>query len=60
MTLLITSNQKNGYQNVALLDVTTKKLTWVTDTKWDADSGDFSPDGKSLTYLINADGRTDP
>jgi len=60
MTLLITSNQKNGYQNVALLDVTTKKLTWVTDTKWDADSGDFSPDGKSLTYVINADGRTDP
>src|SRR6266852_4759384 len=60
MTLLITSNQKNGYQNVALLDVTTKKLTCVTDTKWDADSGDFCPDGKSLTYLINADGRTDP
>lgn len=58
-TLLITSNQKNGANNVALLDVATKKVTWVTDTKWDAASGNFSPDGKSFTYLINEDGRTD-
>ncbi|HUA16604.1 MAG TPA: S9 family peptidase [Verrucomicrobiae bacterium] len=58
-TLLITSNQKNGANNVALLDGATKKLTWVTNTKWDAASGSFSPDGKSFTYLINEDGRTD-
>jgi dipeptidyl aminopeptidase/acylaminoacyl peptidase len=58
-TLLLTSNQKGGYQNVALLDVATKKLTWVTDIKWEANSGDFSPDGKSFTYLINEDGRTE-
>jgi dipeptidyl aminopeptidase/acylaminoacyl peptidase len=58
-TLLVTSNQKGGYQNVALLDVVGKKLTWVTDTKWEAGSGDFSPDGKRFTYIINADGRTD-
>jgi dipeptidyl aminopeptidase/acylaminoacyl peptidase len=57
-TLLITSNQKSGANNVALLDVSTKNLTWVTDTKWDAGSGNFSPDGKKLTYLINEDGRT--
>lgn len=58
-TLLITSNQKGGYQNVALLDVATKKLTWVTDTQWEAGAGDFSPSGKSLTYTINADGLFD-
>jgi dipeptidyl aminopeptidase/acylaminoacyl peptidase len=57
--LLITSNQKNGANNVALLDSVSKKLTWVTDTKWDAGSGNFSPDGKNFTYLINEDGRTD-
>jgi dipeptidyl aminopeptidase/acylaminoacyl peptidase len=57
--LLITSNQKNGFNNVALLDVASKKLTWVTDTKWDAGSGHFSPDGKTLTYEINADGQAD-
>lgn len=58
-TLLITSNQKNGANNVALLDTATKKLTWVTDTEWDASAGNFSPDGKSFTYLINEDGRID-
>jgi dipeptidyl aminopeptidase/acylaminoacyl peptidase len=58
-TLLITSNQKNGANNVALLDMGTRKLTWVTDTKWDAASANFSPDGKSFTYVVNEDGRTD-
>ena len=59
-TLLITSTQKNGFQNVALLDVASKKLTWVTDTKWEAGSADFSRDGKSFTYIVNEDGRIDP
>lgn len=58
ITLLVTSNEKGGYQNVALLDVATKKRTWVTEGEWDADSGEFSPDGKSFTYEINEDGRT--
>jgi len=58
-TLLLTSNQKGGYQNVALLDLASKKLTWVTDTKWEANAGDFSPTGKSFTYTVNADGFTD-
>jgi Tol biopolymer transport system component/dienelactone hydrolase len=58
-TLLITSNQKGGYQNVALLDVPSKKITWATDTQWEASSGDISPDGKWFTYTINADGQTE-
>ena len=58
-TLLLTSTEKGGYQNIALLDVASRKLTWVTDTEWEADSGSFSPDGKSFTYTINQDGRTD-
>ena len=57
-TLLITSNEKSGYSNVALLDVASKKRTWVTDGKWEADAGEFSPDGKTFTYIVNADGRT--
>lgn len=55
-TLLITSNEKNGSFNVALLDIASGKRTWVTDTKWEATAGDFSPDGGSLTYTLNADG----
>jgi len=58
-TLLITSNAKNGAMNVALLDVATGKHSWVTDVRWEADSKDFSPDGRSFTYTINADGRID-
>ena len=58
-TLLITSNARSGYQNVALLDIASKKITWATDTKWEASAGDFSPDGKRFTYAINADGRSD-
>src|SRR5206468_11522115 len=57
--VLITVNQKKGYQNVALVDVASKKLTWVTDTKWEASSADFSRDGKSFTYTLNEDGRID-
>ena len=56
--LLIASNEKGGYSNVASLDVGSRKRTWVTDTKWEADAGEFSPDGKTFTYTVNADGRT--
>jgi dipeptidyl aminopeptidase/acylaminoacyl peptidase len=58
-TLLVTSNEQGGYENVALLEVTTLKRIWVTHTKWEAESGDFSSTGKSFTYTLNADGLTD-
>jgi dipeptidyl aminopeptidase/acylaminoacyl peptidase len=57
-TLLLTSNRKGGYDNVALFDLSSKALKWVTDTQWTARSGEFSHDGKTFTYGINADGRT--
>jgi dipeptidyl aminopeptidase/acylaminoacyl peptidase len=57
--LLVTADRPGGYPNVALLDAGTKKLTWVTDLKWEAESGEFSPDGKWFTYTVNEDGRTD-
>ncbi len=55
-TVLVTSNQKDGYQNAALLDVASRQLKWITDTQWEASSGNFSPDGKYATYEVNADG----
>jgi dipeptidyl aminopeptidase/acylaminoacyl peptidase len=55
-TVLVTSNQKDGYQNAALLDIASKQLKWITDTQWEASSGNFSPDGKLATYEVNADG----
>jgi dipeptidyl aminopeptidase/acylaminoacyl peptidase len=56
--LLLTADRPGGYPNVALLDTATQKLTWVTDTQWEADARSFSPDGSSFTYTINEDGRT--
>lgn len=58
-TLLISSNEQEGYENVVLLDVATKKLTWVTQLKWEASADAFSPDGKTFTYTVNQDGRTE-
>jgi dipeptidyl aminopeptidase/acylaminoacyl peptidase len=58
-TLLLTSDARGGYMNVAMLDVATKKLSWVTDLKWEASSGSFSPDGKRYSYTVNEDGLTD-
>ena len=57
--ILVTSNEKGGYDNVALLEIASKKLTWITDLKWEADGGHFSPDGKWMTYSVNEDGRDD-
>jgi dipeptidyl aminopeptidase/acylaminoacyl peptidase len=58
-TLLLSSDAKGGYMNVALLDVTTKKITWVTDLKWETYAGNFSPDGKRFSYIVNEDGVID-
>jgi dipeptidyl aminopeptidase/acylaminoacyl peptidase len=58
-TVLMTSNAGNGYANAALLDVVTKKVTWLTNDKWEVVSGKFSSDGKRLTWTANVDGNQD-
>ncbi len=57
--ILITSDAQNGYDNVGLLDIATKKIDWLTSEKWRLRAGTFSPDGKSLTWTANVDGNTD-
>jgi len=58
-TVLLTSNENDGTDNVALLDLASKKRTWVTDLKWETNSEGFSPDGKWLTFTVDEDGRVD-
>jgi dipeptidyl aminopeptidase/acylaminoacyl peptidase len=58
-TVLITSNTGNGYNNAALLDVTTRKVTWLTNEKQEINSGKFSSNGKQLTWTTNTDGNGD-
>src|SRR6266480_1089212 len=57
--VLITANTANGYDNVGLLEVASKKITWLTQDKWEISGGNFSPDGKSITWTANVDGNTD-
>src|ERR1700691_5679181 len=58
-SFLITSNAGNGYDNVGLLDIGSRKTHWITQDKWEISGERFAPDGKFLTYSANHDGNTD-
>jgi dipeptidyl aminopeptidase/acylaminoacyl peptidase len=57
--LSITSNQKGGIDQAALLDIKTGKLTWLSPGPWDQSALAFSPDGVSVLFATDADGRQD-
>jgi dipeptidyl aminopeptidase/acylaminoacyl peptidase len=60
-SLLLTSNAEegaaHGYDNVALLDIASKKLRWITADNWEIRGNSFSPDGQSVVWSANVDGR---
>jgi dipeptidyl aminopeptidase/acylaminoacyl peptidase len=68
-TVLVTSNAGNGYDNIGLLNVGMKgaaqgyfvpdKIKWLTKDKWEIRGGEFSPDGKHITFSANVDGNED-
>ncbi len=68
-TVLVTSNAYNGYDNIGLLNVGMKgaatayfvpeKTQWLTHVKWEIRAGEFSPDGKRLTFTANVDGNVE-
>ncbi|HEY0702513.1 MAG TPA: S9 family peptidase [Candidatus Acidoferrales bacterium] len=58
-TVLLASDANGGYINVALLDLASKKVKFITDSKWEVSAGSFSPDGQTFTYTVNEDGVTD-
>ena len=57
--LLVTSNAENGYDNIGLLEVSTKKIRWITNDKWEISGHNFSPDGKRISFSANIDGNED-
>jgi len=57
--VLFTSNAANGYENVGLVDIGTKKTAWLTKDKWEIRAHEFSPDGKHITFSANVDGNED-
>ena len=56
---LLTSNAANGYDNIGLLDIATKKISWLTKDRWEIRGGEFSPDGKHIVFSANVDGNED-
>jgi dipeptidyl aminopeptidase/acylaminoacyl peptidase len=54
--LLVTSNALNGFRNVALLDVASKQVEWLTRDSWDSEAGGFSPAGRYITWTTNING----
>jgi dipeptidyl aminopeptidase/acylaminoacyl peptidase len=56
-TLLVTSNAANGHDNAALLNIASKKLSWITADTWEVHAHGFSPDGRSAVWSANVDGR---
>jgi dipeptidyl aminopeptidase/acylaminoacyl peptidase len=67
--ILITSNAENGYENIGFLGIgmkgemngyfTPEKIKWLTKDKWEIRGGEFSPDGKHITFSANVDGNED-
>ena len=57
--VLVTSNAANGYENIGLLEIATKKISWLTRDKWEIRGGEFSPDGKHVVFTANVDGNED-
>jgi dipeptidyl aminopeptidase/acylaminoacyl peptidase len=57
--ILLTSNAANGYDNAGLVDIATKETSWFTKDKWEIRGGEFSPDGKHITFTANVDGNED-
>lgn len=54
--LLINSDAANGYENVGLFDLVSKKIEWLTQDKSRSEAGNFSPDGKTITWVSNVNG----
>ena len=68
--ILITSNAANGYDNIGFLEFSDKgasvtgvlrpgQVKWLTHDKWEIRGGEFSPDGKHVTFSANVDGNED-
>jgi dipeptidyl aminopeptidase/acylaminoacyl peptidase len=69
--ILFTSNAANGYDNIGILvfrdsggppspqDPYPQETKWLTNDKWEIRGGEFSPDGKHITFTANVDGNED-
>jgi dipeptidyl aminopeptidase/acylaminoacyl peptidase len=55
----LASNEKTGLDQAGVLEVASGKITWLQASPWEQAAGDFAPDGKTVLFSTNADGRLD-
>jgi len=55
--LAITANLQGPQQQAGVLDLKTGKIKWLQPSPWEEGAAAFSPDGRSILYGVNADGR---
>ena len=56
-SVICTTDWESEFQRLARIDIATRTLTVLTpDLKWDIESFDLSPDGKSVAFATNEDG----
>jgi len=55
--LAISSNLTSAQQQAGVLDLKSGKIKWLAPDPWEQSTEAFSPDGKSILYTVNADGR---
>ena len=55
--IYVTTDKDSEFQRLAYIDLSTKALTpLTTDLKWDVESADLSPDGKTIGFSTNEAG----
>ncbi|MCI0740775.1 MAG: S9 family peptidase [Gemmataceae bacterium] len=55
--LYVTTDKDSEFQRLALLDLATKKHTYLSDhIKWDIESIDLARDGKTIAFIANENG----
>jgi len=59
MRVLFTSNAANGYDNIGVISIASKKPVWLTKDKWEIRGHEFSPDGMHIIFSANVDGNED-
>jgi dipeptidyl aminopeptidase/acylaminoacyl peptidase len=57
--LALTSNQNGGLSRAAVFHISDRTYEWLDSSPWESNSGEFSPDGKSLVWMRDANGRSD-
>jgi dipeptidyl aminopeptidase/acylaminoacyl peptidase len=57
--LALTSNQNGGLSRAAVFHLANHTYEWLDSGPWESNSGEFSPDGKSLVWMRNRNGRSD-